>query len=62
VVVLVAALAAVGVAVLAGVILGYEVAGHVRRLRRAASSAADDLRPRLATLVPPATEGRHRAP
>lgn len=60
-VVLVAALAALGVVVLAGGVLGYELVGHVRRLRRAALAARDDLAPRLATLLPARSEGRHRA-
>jgi hypothetical protein len=61
VIVLVAALAALGVALLVGAIVGYELAGHIRRLRRAALTAADDLGPRLEALLPPTSEGRHRA-
>jgi hypothetical protein len=62
VVVLIAWLAAAVVALLVTGILGYELAGHIRRLRRALTTAVGDLQPRVRALVPPASEGRHRAP
>lgn len=61
-VILIAWLAAAAVALLVAGILGYELAGHVRRLRRAVQVAADDLQPRVRALIPPASQGRHRAP
>jgi hypothetical protein len=62
VLILIAWLAAAGFAVLVAGILGYELAGHIRRLRRAIRAAADDVLPRVQALLPPASEGRHRAP
>jgi hypothetical protein len=62
VVVLIAGLAAAGVAVLVGGVLGYELAGHIRRLRRAVTTANSDLQPKIRAIIPPASEGRHRAP
>jgi hypothetical protein len=62
VVALVAWLAAVAVALLVGGVVGYELAGHLRRLRGAVRAAVTDLEPRLRALVPPASHGRHRAP
>jgi hypothetical protein len=54
-----------GAALLAALIvlgvLGYELLGHLRRLRRAVDAARADLLPRLARLTPPASAGRHRA-
>jgi hypothetical protein len=62
VIVLVAWLAALAVALLVAGVVGYELFGHLRRLRRAVGTAADDLRPQLRALLPAANQGRHRAP
>jgi hypothetical protein len=61
VLVLIAFAAAALVAVLVIGIVGYELAGHLRRLRRAFEAAASDLVPKVQALVPPASAGRHRA-
>jgi hypothetical protein len=57
---------------LAGGVLGYEVFGHVRRLRRAVAAVDQELRPQVAQLTsqlarsqlarskPPASAGSHR--
>jgi hypothetical protein len=54
--------AAAAFAVLVFGIVGYELAGHIRRLRRALEAAAGDVLPKVQALVPPASAGRHRAP
>jgi hypothetical protein len=61
VVVLVAWLAAAVVALLVAGIVGYELVGHIRRLRRAVHTAAGDLLPQVRAIVPPSSPGRHRA-
>jgi hypothetical protein len=61
VVVLVVWVVAVGVAVVVAGIVGYELVGHLRRLRRAVDAASADLLPRLRAIVPPSSQGRHRA-
>ncbi|MEN3360374.1 MAG: hypothetical protein V7637_4356 [Mycobacteriales bacterium] len=60
--ILIAWLAAAGFAVLVAGVVGYELAGHIRRLRKAVQAAVDDVLPRAQALVPPASKGRHRAP
>jgi hypothetical protein len=61
VLVLIAWLAAVAVALLVTGIVGYELVGHLRRLRRAVDAASGDLLPRVRAIVPAASQGRHRA-
>jgi hypothetical protein len=61
VVVLVVWAVAVGVAVLVAGIVGYGLVGQLRRLRRALDIAAGDLLPRVRAVVPPSSQGRHRA-
>jgi hypothetical protein len=41
-------------------VLGYELLGHLARLRRAVASAQQQLSPQLHRLLPPGS-GRHRA-
>jgi hypothetical protein len=53
--------AAAVLAVLVFGIVGYELVGHVRRLRRAVEAAVGDVLPQVRALVPPASAGRHRA-
>jgi hypothetical protein len=62
VLILIAWLAAAGFAVLVAGVVGYELAGHIRRLRRAVTTANSDLQPKIRAIIPPASEGRHRAP
>lgn len=50
---------AVGVVVLG--VLGLELYGHVRRLRRALDAAVADVDGGVRALLPPAADGRHRA-
>ena len=59
---LLAGLGALVVALVVAGVVGYDLFGRMRRLRRAFDTAASDLRPRVRALVPEAGQGRHRAP
>jgi hypothetical protein len=52
--------AAVLVALVVGGVLGYELFGHLSRLRRTVAAAQQELLPQLHRLRPPGA-GRHRA-
>lgn len=59
---LLAGLGALLVTLVTAGVVGYDLFGRIRRLRRVLDAAAGDLRPRLERLVPQSAPGRHRAP
>ena len=61
-VILISCIAAGVIAILIATIVGYDLISHVKRLKKAIRTAADDVLPKVHELVPPASEGRHRAP